>query len=282
MPHSSDSRSPIEDPREATPDSSNPVAGPAPDSPEEASVPADVRLTNRPLRPGERIAAAAEVVACSGVPTQLLLEILLVMSGLVSPSTGAFTLTLVAPLLLLDTVLVVVLMVFFTRARGESVKALWLGSRPRGREVLIGLAVVPVVIISVMALLNLLRLLAPGLRNVPVNPMEQMATQGVGAALIFVFVAIVGGGVREELQRAFMLQRFERYLGGPVVGTIVLSLAFGLGHLRQGYDAGIITGALGAFWAVVYLRRRSVLVPIVSHAGFNAIQVLSVAFLKTP
>ena len=132
-----------------------------------------------------------------------------------------------------------------------------------------------------VVLLNLLRILVPALRNVAVNPMEQMATQGLGDAVLFAFVAIVGGGVREELQRAFMLHRFEHYLGGPVVGAIVLSVAFGLGHLPQGYDAGVITGVLGAFWAIVYLRRRSVLVPMVSHAGFNALEVLSVALLKS-
>ena len=203
-------------------------------------------------------------------------------SGLAPSPPGLHSLAFVAPLLLLDTALVVAMMVFFTRMRGESLRTVWLGSRPPVREALIGVATIPVVFIAVVVLLNLLRLLAPGLRNVPVNPMEQMATQGLGGALLFAFVAIVGGGVREELQRAFMLHRFERYLGGPVAGAIVLSIAFGLGHLPQGYDAGVITGALGAFWAVVYLRRRSVIVPIVSHAGFNTLEVLSVAFLKTP
>jgi membrane protease YdiL (CAAX protease family) len=234
-----------------------------------------------PIRPAERVAAAVEVLACSGVPTQLLIAPIIVASGWAPPPDGAHTLAFVAPLLLLDTALVVALMLFFTRIRGESLRTVWLGSRPRLREALIGVAAIPLVFISVVVLLNMIRLLVPALRNVPVNPMEQMATQGLGDALLFAFVAIVGGGVREELQRAFMLHRFEGYLGGPVVGAIVLSIAFGLGHLPQGYDAAIITGALGAFWAVVYLRRRSVLIPIVSHAGFNAIEVLSVALLKT-
>ncbi len=57
---------------------------------------------------------------------------------------------------------------------------------------------------------------------------------------------------------------------------IVLSLACGLGHWLQGWDAAITTGALGAFWAVVYLRRRSSVAPIVSHAGFNALEILRV------
>ena len=222
-----------------------------------------------------------EAIACSGVPTQLLIAPLIVALGWApAPIGGRVTLPLVAPLLLIDTVVLVAMMVFFTRRRDESVRELWLGSRPKIREALTGVALIPLVFLSVVVLLNLLRVLAPALRSVPVNPMEQMATQGLRDALLFAFVAIVGGGVREELQRAFMLRRFERYLGGPAVGVIVLSVAFGLGHWNQGYDAVIVTGTLGACWAVVYLRRRSVLAPMVSHAGFNTIEVLSVALLS--
>ena len=92
-------------------------------------------------------------------------------------------------------------------------------------------------------------------------------------------IAILAGGVREELQRAFLLRRFEQHLGGATLGVIVLSIAFGLGHVPQGWDAVIATGLLGAFWAVVYLRRRSSIAPMVSHAGFNSLEVLRLAFM---
>ena len=58
---------------------------------------------------------------------------------------------------------------------------------------------------------------------------------------------------------------------------MILSIGFGLGHIVQGWDAVIATGLLGAFWAVLYLRRRSIVAPLVSHAGFNAVEVLRVA-----
>jgi len=87
-------------------------------------------------------------------------------------------------------------------------------------------------------------------------------------------VVLVAGGVREEIQRAFLLHRFEVSLGGPVVGVLVTSIGFGAGHLVQGLDAAITTGLLGAFWAVIYLRRRSAAAPIVSHAGFDLVQIV--------
>ena len=57
---------------------------------------------------------------------------------------------------------------------------------------------------------------------------------------------MVAGGLREEVQRAFILHRFERHLGGAAIGLVVFSVAFGLGHLVQGRDAAVITGLLGA------------------------------------
>jgi len=144
------------------------------------------------------------------------------------------------------------------------------------REVLIGIGLVPVVFLAVVILLNLLRLLFPSLHNVPTNPLEALAGDTAEQAAMFGLLAIVAGGIREELQRAFLLHRFEQHLGGARVGVIVLSTAFGLGHYVQGWDAVVTTGALGAFWAVLYLDRRSSVAPVVSHAGFNSLEILRV------
>ena len=49
---------------------------------------------------------------------------------------------------------------------------------------------------------------------------------------------------------------------------------FGLGHYVQGWSVVIITALLGMLWSVVYLARRSVVAPMVSHASFNLIEVI--------
>ncbi|HXE79908.1 MAG TPA: CPBP family intramembrane glutamic endopeptidase [Vicinamibacterales bacterium] len=243
-----------------------------------AELAASALAPSRRAKAEQRLVAAAEVVLCSTVPTQILLTVLLRAAGVPSHDpAGALLLPFVLLLGLADTVLLAALMVLITRAHGERVGELWLGSRPAGREVLVGVALIPAVFAIVIALLTAIRLLAPGLRTVPVNPLEQLATGGAIEAGLFGLVAIIAGGVREELQRAFLLRRFERHLGGAAVGVVVLSTGFGLGHWAQGLDAVVTTGVLGALWAVVYLRRRSVLAPLVSHAGFNALEVLRVA-----
>ena len=224
-----------------------------------------------------RVVAIAEVLLCSSVPTQLLIGALLAMAGWFPlDDAGQLSLAFVLVLSVTDTLLLIGLMVALTRARGERVADLWLGHPRVMSEALYGARLIPVVFLLVVVVLNVLRVVAPWLHNVPTNPLEQLAGTPAQAAA-FAVVAIFAGGVREEMQRAFLLRRFEQHLGGGGVGVVVLSIGFGLGHSVQGWDAAITTGLLGALWAVLYLRRRSIVAPLVSHAGFNALEVLRVA-----
>lgn len=225
-----------------------------------------------------RVQAIIEVLLCSSLPTQILIAWILGALG-VAPTAAdnRLSLTFVVALSLGDSALLIALMVVLAQAHGDSPWRLWRGYRPVVGEIVLGLLLVPVAVLLVGALIGTLREFAPWLHNVPENPLEALATGGPVAAALFGVVAIVAGGIREELQRAFLLQRFERHLGGATVGVVVLSTAFGLGHVMQGWDAVIATGTLGAFWAVLYLRRRSSIAPIISHAGFNSIEVLRVA-----
>jgi membrane protease YdiL (CAAX protease family) len=226
-----------------------------------------------------RVIAILEILLCSSIPTQLAIGGLLRAAGWVpADAAGRLSLPFVFVLSLADTVVLVVLMVLLMRAHGESAIRVWIGNRPVAREVLVGLLTVPLVFVMVGIMLNTLQLIMPSLHNVGTNPLEQMAATP-GQAAMFSLVAIIAGGVREELQRAFMLHRFDQYLGGAAVGVVVLSVAFGLGHMVQGWDAVITTGTLGAFWAGMYLRRRSSIAPVVSHAGFNSLEILRVAIV---
>jgi membrane protease YdiL (CAAX protease family) len=224
--------------------------------------------------------AVFELVLCSSVPTQLMIAWALTAAGWHALGTdGEILLPFVLAVLLADSAILIALMVLLTRAHGESVRELWLGRRPVLGEGTLGALLIPVVFLLVVALLFGLRATAPWLHNLDTNPLEQLAGTPAEAAAVGL-VGILAGGVREELQRAFLLRRFEQHLGGPVVGVVVLSVAFGLGHLVQGWDAAVTTGVLGAFWAVIYLRRRSTIAPMVSHAGFNALEVLRLAAMN--
>ena len=230
----------------------------------------------------DRIIAVAEILLCSSLPTQLVIGVLLRAAGLEPTISGdQLAPSFVFTLLLADSIVLIALMVSLTLAHGESPAAMWLGVRAPSREFVLGLALVPLVFLMVGLIMNGLLRVLPGLHNVEANPIEQLASGGPQNAAMLGVIAILAGGVREELQRVFLLRRFEQHLGGPTLGVLVLSAAFGLGHFPQGWDAVIATGLLGAFWAIVYLWRRSSIAPMVSHAGFNSLEVLRVALTSS-
>jgi membrane protease YdiL (CAAX protease family) len=220
----------------------------------------------------ERMVALLEVVICSDYPTQLALGATFAALGFGPLTGGEPSLSYVVLVSLVDTVLLLGLMLAFMSVHGERPRELFLGRRPVAGEVLLGIPLALVALLLGVAVLLAIQLVAPWLHDVPDNPLKNLI-QAPRDALVFAVVVVIAGGVREEVQRAFLLRRFERWLGGGRLGVAVTSLSFGLGHRIQGIDAAIATGILGAFWAIVYLRRRSVVAPVVSHSGFNLLQL---------
>jgi len=92
----------------------------------------------------------------------------------------------------------------------------------------------------------------------------------------WILTAIIGGGFAEELQRAFVLTRFEQLFGrrGLAVAVVVDSVVFGLRHLYQGGTGAISAGFTGLIFALIFLRRRQVVDAMVSHAGYDLLGIV--------
>jgi len=220
-----------------------------------------------------RIIALLEVLICSDYPTQLAVGTTFRSLGF-KPYTapGALNASYVVGASIADTILLLGLILLFLYSHGERPRDVFVGRTSTLRELVLGvLLIVPVLMLAGLILLTIQRV-APYLHTVAVNPLQSLLSSR-RAAWMFALMVIIAGGIREELQRAFLLHRFEMWLGGGTVGLIVTSAAFGIGHLLQGADAAIATGVLGAFWGLVYLRRRSAVAPIVSHSGFDLLQI---------
>jgi uncharacterized protein len=229
----------------------------------------------------QRLTAVGEVILCSDIPTQFALGLLFNAIGFSAlHADGSLSLSYVATLSLLDSVLLVAMMWAFLRMRGDRPRDVFIGRRPVAAEVRAGVPLIFVAFLIAAAVILSVRALLPWTHNVETNPLQGLLQRPIDVA-VFAVVAVVAGGVREELQRAFLMNRFERWLGGPVVGIIVASAAFGVGHILQGWDAAIATAVLGAFWATVYVRRRSAIAPVVSHSGFNLLQLVQLVILRT-
>jgi membrane protease YdiL (CAAX protease family) len=253
---------------EATAPGAAPRDAPAPPAPPPARV--------MPHPPGLGL-ALLQIVACSSYPTQILTMAALMLLGfrhVANPDD--WSLVYVGTVLLIDSVLLVGLAIAFLRLHGERPTDVFLGMQPVAGEVVRGILLVPIVFLMVAVIALVVQRYAPWLHN-DVNPFQTLIRAPNGI-LVVGALSIIVGGLREEVQRAFVLHRFTQ-IGTPVIGLIVFSVLFGLGHQVQGWDAVIMTAALGAIWGAVYLRRRSLVAPAVCHGAFDVIQVAALGLL---
>jgi membrane protease YdiL (CAAX protease family) len=256
-------------------DSSSPSSPPAAPEPGFPTIPAPTLPSNL-----SRPAALVQILLVCGIPTQILIFVpIALLTGVPILQGRQVSIELFALTSLLDTAFIAILIRVFLGISGETSEDVFLGRRPPLREAALGLAVLPGVFLVVAGIALGVRAIAPWLHTVTENPLEAYMRTPLDAA-IFGVVVILAGGVREELQRAFILHRFEQRLGGAWVGLAVFSAFFGALHVTEGADAAVAIGVLGLFWGVVYIKRRSVLLPLVNHAGFDVLQVLQVVLVR--
>ena len=234
--------------------------------------PVSTTATPRWARPAFWFAMAQAILVC-GIPTQLGIAAFMMLGAGMQPFDGdGLSLEFFATLSLFDTALIALLIRLFLLVSRENSRDVFLGRRPVLGEALRGLALEPVVLIAVTLIVLGLRTVAPWLQTVQQSPLDAFMRTPLDAA-IFLVVVVLAGGVREELQRAFILHRFRQQLGGIRLGLVVFSVLFGLLHWDQGLDIAVAIGLLGLFWGIMYAKRRSAVLPMVNHAGFNAAQV---------
>ena len=230
-------------------------------------------ISPQPSALSHRVVAVLEVLICSDYLTQIAIGGTLRVFGFSPMTDGRLNVPFVVVLSLGDAVLLVALILIMLLAHGERPRDVLFGRRSVAGEAVLGVPLVAVALLVAGGVILTIQHFVPSLHTVPENPLQDLL-RSPRDAWLFALVVFVAGGFREEIQRAFLLHRFEVWLGGPVVGVLVTSIGFGAGHLVQGVDAAITTGLLGAFWAVIYLRRRSAAAPIVSHAGFDLVQLV--------
>jgi membrane protease YdiL (CAAX protease family) len=218
------------------------------------------------------VVALIEVLICSDFLTQFAINGTLAAFGYQALVNGRLNIAYVVILSLGDALLLIALILLMLTSHGERPRDVLFGPRSIWGEIGIGIPLIVAALAIGAAVLLSIQRWAPWLHTVIDNPLQELL-RSPRDAWLFALVVLVAGGVREEIQRAFLLHRFNVWLGGPVVGLTVTSVAFGAGHLMQGVDATIATGLLGAFWGVIYLRRRSCVAPMVSHSGFDLVQI---------
>lgn len=221
-----------------------------------------------------------------------LLEVLL-MSGLVSGFVAALPFSafhvgntalflkdtrFLSLYLLLETCITFLILAVILRTRRETIASLGLRREHWKRNFTLGLALVPL-LFFVNAIVALAFKLYLPKYYVEQNPLTEIIHTPQQLAL-FILAAILAGGIKEELQRAFILNRFRTYLGGAAAGLVLWSIAFGAGHYIQGFQGIVIAVIYGFIFGMIYILSGSLIAPMVAHGLYDSLVLLTYWFLS--
>ena len=174
--------------------------------------------------------------------------------------------------LMLETSLTLGIILVLLWAGGRRLRDLGWAERGWWRESLAGISVVPLLFGSTFLVGSLFRIFLPQYVSES-NPLLEMIQDGTDLGLLLLTSVIVGG-IKEEVQRAFILVHFRNHLGGAVPGLILWSVFFGAGHSFQGVDFAVAAGVLGLLFGLLYLWRGHLAAPIVAHALYDVVTLL--------
>jgi membrane protease YdiL (CAAX protease family) len=172
-----------------------------------------------------------------------------------------FALTAVATILR-DAALVS-LILFFLWRNGESIKTIGWKSKRWWLDILLGILVFPVMFFGAMWLERLL--VSIGF-TVPSTPTPSLQPKMDAIHLILAVVLVIVVAVAEEtIFRGYLILRFRALTGGAGWAVLLSAVVFSLGHGYEG-TAGVVTvGAMGLAFALAYVWRKSLVMPMTMH-----------------
>jgi uncharacterized protein len=215
----------------------------------------------------DRLAAFAEILMVVLLGS-LLVEGLFGVLGR-SPLTDARHLVV---FMWLEAAIAVVIMTVLLRFRKSSWRELGWTASGLSREVLVGLLVLPLLFGVTLVVGASFEAFLPRYVS-PRNPLLDKIQTGLDLGL-FLLSSLFVGGFKEELQRAFVLTRFQHYLGGIWVGLVIWTSIFAVLHLYQGIDKAAAAGALGLIFGLLYIWRGKLTAPIVAHALYDVVTLV--------
>jgi membrane protease YdiL (CAAX protease family) len=171
----------------------------------------------------------------------------------------------------------VALVFFFLFRNGESRTAVGWTGRGVVREIALGLVLFVPLLVGAQVLESTLR--SAGL-SAPSSPAPELVpVPDMGEMLLAIVLVTVVAVSEEIIFRGYILLRLSHLFGRR--GAVVLSaIVFSIGHGYEG-SAGVVTvGVVGLVLALVYLRRRSLVAPMVMHFLLDFLPIVLVPLLN--
>jgi membrane protease YdiL (CAAX protease family) len=237
-------------------------------------------LTNEPQHKPlvEKALAVLEVLLLSGIISYSLasLPFSIFLGGTVN--FMASDVKTLSAFLLLESAITFLLLAAILGIHGERIRDMGLSWDRWKSHLSLGLALVPLLFLINVLVNFVFRAYLPKyyLEQNPLITNIHTPQQLV----LFIFTALIAGGIKEELQRAFILRKFSQSLGGAGVGLVLWSLAFGAGHYVQGVHGMTVTAIYGFVFGILYLLRGSLIGPMAAHGMYNTLALL--LFWLTP
>jgi membrane protease YdiL (CAAX protease family) len=224
----------------------------------------------------DRVQAIFEVLLLSGVISSLLAGLLfhaLPGNNTANPLNSAQYFSF---FILAESAIALVLLAAILKFHRESLRSLGLQWNRWKRHLILGLMLVPC-LFFINALVSIVFKLYLPQYYIEKNPLTDLIRTPQQLILI-IFSALVAGGIKEELQRAFIITRFRLHLGGAGVGLVLWSVAFGLGHYIQGAQGVLVAAIYGFVFGIIYILSGSLTAPIVAHSAYDTLALIAYWF----
>jgi membrane protease YdiL (CAAX protease family) len=225
------------------------------------------------LPPPSRIQAVFEIIMVSGIVSSFVVSMVFAAIfgrnrlRMIEMDVGSFVTYQV-----FEAAVTFLILLIIMKARRETLSGLGLRLQRWKTNVLLGVLAAPCLVVVSSAAGMIFQLFLPRYA-LDKNPLMEMIHSPRQLAL-FIVAAILCGGVKEELQRAFILRRFQDRLGGAKAGLIIWSLVFGAGHYVQGVQGVFAATILGLVFGALYLMRGNLILPVTAHAVYNTLALL--------
>jgi membrane protease YdiL (CAAX protease family) len=226
----------------------------------------------------ERLQAVVEVILLSGLVSTFLASFALALLRIRSMQRLLEDVRLLSLYLLIESAISLLILAGLLKLHREPITSIGMHWKHWKRNLLLGVALVPFLFTINGFIAFFFKLYLPEY-YMHQNPLIQSVHTPQQLAL-FVFSALIAGGFKEEMQRAFILNRFRHYLGGAGTGLLVWSLAFGAGHYVQGVQGVVIASLYGFIFGIIYLLSGSLIAPIAAHGAYDALAILAYWFLS--
>ncbi len=173
---------------------------------------------------------------------------------------------------MIDSIITLAVIAWLLRLNGPGWRTIGWRSKGTAHGIVAGIAALPLLFGTALLTVSAVSRLFPELAS-DSNPLLELIQTGQDV-VFFSASSLLAGGFKEEIQRAFIVERFENGWGGVWVGLVAWSLLFGLLHLAQGPDRAIAASFLGLIFGLLYLWRRHLAAPICAHSLYDWAVVL--------